>query len=98
MDFNKKGAEMNHPFKASLLVVAMGIPMLAWSFGPCLPIAKACMQQGKFKDKKVMMKECVIPVARGQKTLPNTSFTDSQLQQCKMAIIKKMKDKATGSM
>jgi hypothetical protein len=79
-------------------MVTLSMPILGWSFGPCLPIAKACMQQGGYTDKKAMIKGCVIPVVQGQKTLPNTNFTSSQLQQCKMEIIEKVKAKDSGSM
>ncbi len=81
-------------FKGSLLVITMSVSMGGWAFGPCMPIAKACMQQGGYTDKKTMIKKCILPVVQGSKTLPNSTFTPSQIQQCKLEIAQKMKAKA----
>ena len=81
-------------------VVVVGIvvmmPLCSWAFGPCFPIAKACMEQGGYSDKKTMVKECVLPVALGRKSLPNTAFSPSELEGCKQMIMEKLKDKAQG--
>jgi len=82
--------------KGSLLVLSMSVSLGGWAFGPCLPIAKACMKQG-YTNKKTMIKDCVLPVVQGERTLPNTSFTPIQIKQCKLEIKKKMQEKA-GSM
>lgn len=79
--------------KGSLLVLSMGISCGGWAFGPCMPIAKACMQQGGYTNKQTMIKECVLPVVQGQRTLPNTNFSPMQLQQCQLALKQKMQQK-----
>ena len=87
----------NSMIKASLLAVTLCASAGGWAFGPCLPIAKACMQQGHYSDKKALVKECVLPVVMGKKTLPNTSFSPKQIMQCKGEIKQKMQEKL-GSM
>lgn len=66
---------------------------LGWSGGACKAIAISCMQNGYFKggegSGKDLIKNCVIPVVAGTKTLPNTNFSPEQLQQCKMALAEK---------
>lgn len=73
-----------------IVMIPLFMPLWAWSHGPCMPIAMACMEQG-YTDKQSMIKQCVLPIIRGQKTLPNVQFSDNQIQQCKMVIIDKMK-------
>ena len=74
----------------------MGVALYSWA-GPCKSIAMACMQNGYYKGGekvgKGLIKDCVLPVASGTKTLPNINFPPDQLQQCKMKIAEKMKSK-----
>ena len=72
------------------MLAVLCVPVYGWAMGPCMPIAQACMQQGSYGDRKTIVEECVLPVAQGQKTLPNTNFTQEQLQQCLAAIQKEM--------
>lgn len=82
--------------KGSLLTLSMGISLSVCA-GPCMPIAQACMQQGNYTDKQTMVKECVLPVVQGKRTLPGTNFTPDQMQQCQMAIQQKMQQKMNGN-
>ncbi len=63
----------------------------------CMPIAQACMKQGYYKGGhdtgKGLIEDCVMPVVRKEKTLPNESFTDEALSQCDATIQKKMEQK-----
>lgn len=88
---------MNSLFsKISIFTLLISISIFSWA-GPCMPIAKACMQNGYHKggekDHKGLIKDCVMPVAMGSKTLPNTNFSQNQLQECKMTIAQKIKSK-----
>ena len=60
-----------------------------------MPIAKACMQNGYHKggekEHKGLVKDCVMPVVMGSKTLPNTNFSQNELQGCKEKIAQKVK-------
>ncbi|KTD55801.1 hypothetical protein Lsan_3353 [Legionella santicrucis] len=89
---------MNKLFaRMSIFTLLMSMSFWGWSAGACKAIAISCMQNGYFKggesSGKDLMKHCVIPVVAGTKTLPNTNFSPEQLQQCKMALAEKMKDK-----
>ncbi|KTD54450.1 hypothetical protein Lsai_3272 [Legionella sainthelensi] len=83
--------------KMGVFAVLMSVSFLGWSGGACKAIAISCMQNGYFKggegSGKDLIKNCVIPVVAGTKTLPNTNFSPEQLQQCKMSLAEKMKDK-----
>ncbi|MGC1182872.1 hypothetical protein [Legionella sp.] len=82
--------------KASMFTLLISISVYGWA-GPCMPIAKACMQNGYYKggekEHKGLIKDCVMPVTMGSKTLPNTNFDTNQLQQCKETIAQKIKNK-----
>ncbi len=79
--------------KVSAFSLLIGVSVSSWAMGPCYPIAKACMQTGSYQNKQTMIKECVMPVAMGSKTLPGVTISDSQRQQCKETIAQKMKSK-----
>jgi hypothetical protein len=87
---------MNKLFeKAGIFSLLMGVTLYGWA-GPCKPIAMSCMMNGYTKDGadgKNLIKDCVLPVVAGKLTLPNTNFTSDQLQQCKMTLAEKIKDK-----
>jgi hypothetical protein len=88
---------MNKSFlKLSIIGITMGFSLYGWADRPCKPMAQACMEQGYAKDKD-LIKNCVLPVVNGEKTIPNTSFTDSQKQACKEKIMQKMQS-GKGSM
>ncbi len=78
---------------SSSALLAMSISLPTWA-NPCMPIAQACMSQGYYKggDKegKGLIKDCVMPIVTGQKTLENNSFSADTMQQCKDMIEKKM--------
>ncbi len=80
--------------KLGLFIALTSVSISCWSQA-CMPIARVCMQMGYYKggDKvgKGLVKNCVMPVTMGSKTLPNTNFSPSQLQQCKAEIEQKMK-------
>lgn len=82
--------------KISIFTLLISMSIFSWA-GACMPIAKACMQNGYHKggekDHKGLIKDCVMPVAMGSKTLPNTNFSQNQLQECKMTIAQKIKSK-----
>ena len=78
-----------------VFVLSMGISVAGWAFGPCAPIAQACKSAGYYKggqkEGKGLVKDCVMPVVANTKRLPNTNFSQDQLQQCSAFISKKMK-------
>ncbi len=80
-----------------VFTLLMSASFWGWSAGGCKAIAISCMQNGYFKggesSGKDLIKHCVIPVVAGTKTLPNKTFSPGQLQECKMALAEKMKDK-----
>ena len=81
--------------KSGLLIVAMSVSVSGWTFGNgCMPIAQACMKAGYYKGGnttgKGLIEDCVMPIVAKTKTLPNTMFTDDQLQQCKAKLAEKM--------
>jgi len=84
-------------FRAGLLILTLGVSLSGWAAKPCMPIAMDCMKGGYYKggDKagKGLIKDCVMPVVNKTKALPNTSYTDEQLNACKDEIMQKMKDK-----
>lgn len=88
---------MNSLFsRISIFTLLITISVFSWA-GACMPIAKACMQNGYHKggetEHKGLIKDCVMPVAMGSKTLPNTNFSQNQLQECKATIAQKVKSK-----
>lgn len=82
--------------KISVFTLLMSVSIYGWA-GACMPIARACMQNGYHKggekEHKGLVKDCVMPVAMGSKMLPNASFSDSQRQECKASIAQKIKSK-----
>ncbi|WP_454782401.1 hypothetical protein [Legionella sp. WA2022007384] len=93
---------MNKLFaKISILGLLMSVSLYGWT-GPCKAIAMSCMQNGYYKGGenagKELVKDCVLPVAMGNKQLPNTNFSAEQLQQCKMKIAEKIKSKMQDKM
>lgn len=87
---------MRHLYvKSVLIVLATGFSLSASAFGnPCMPIAKACMAEHYYKgghDKGMgLVEDCVKPVTEGTKIFPNVTFTDDQLERCKMKVIEEM--------
>lgn len=77
-----------------IFILAMSVTLACWAANPCRPIAKACMAQGYYKGGnkvgKGLIENCVMPVATKEKTLPNATFSDAVLQQCKMLLMEKM--------
>ncbi|KTC90224.1 hypothetical protein OQJ18_04925 [Fluoribacter dumoffii] len=93
---------MNKLFaKIGVFSLLMSAALYSWA-GPCKAIALSCMQNGYYKGGekagKGLIKDCVLPVAMGNKKLPNTNFSPEQLQQCKMKVAEKMKDKVQQKM
>ncbi|MGL5742836.1 MAG: hypothetical protein ACRCXC_09985 [Legionella sp.] len=83
--------------KVGVFSLLMGVTLYGWAHGPCKAIAISCMQNGYYKggekEGKGMVKDCVMPVARGEKRLPNSTFSPTQLQECKANLVEKMKGK-----
>ena len=87
---------MNKPYPIlGVLVLSTGFTMQGWAANPCLPIAKACMQAGYYKGGnkvgKGLIMDCVLPIVKTTKTLPNVTFSDSVRQLCKEKLAEKMK-------
>lgn len=82
--------------KIAVSAVLFSVSIYGWA-GPCMPIARMCKQMGYYKGGEKMgkglVKDCVMPVAMGKKTLANANFTPDQLQQCKAKIMEKIKSK-----
>ena len=83
--------------KVGMFSVLISVSVYGWAGGPCKPIAEACMHNGYFKggskEHKGLVMDCVMPVTMGKMMLPNTHFTPMQLQQCKIDMTAKMKQK-----
>ena len=66
-----------------------------WSTPPCAPIAKACEQAGYYKGGntvgKGLITNCMIPILKNQKHLPNATFDNNTLQLCDMQLRELMK-------
>ena len=89
---------MNKLFsRVGVFALLMSVTLFGWAAGGCRPIAMACMKMGYYKggekEGKGLIKDCVMPVVAGTRTLPNTNFTPDQLQSCKMTIAEKMKSR-----
>ena len=82
--------------KVGMFTVLISVSVYGWA-GACMPIAKACMQNGYYKGgektHKGLVRDCVMPVAMGSKSLPNTNFSSTERQQCKATIEQKLKAK-----
>lgn len=82
--------------KVSMFTLLISVSVYGWA-GACMPIARACMQNGYHKggekEHKGLIKDCVMPIAMGSKTLPNTNFSENQRQECKATIAQKIKSK-----
>ncbi|CAM4444822.1 MAG: hypothetical protein LEGION0403_FIIPPAGN_01149 [Legionella sp.] len=80
--------------KAGMFTLLVSVSVYGWA-NACMPIAKACMQNGYHKggekEHKGLVKDCVMPVVMGSKTLPNTNFSQNELQDCKAKIAQKAK-------
>jgi hypothetical protein len=77
-------------------ILSITASLSSYAANPCMPIAEACKQQGYSRsgpEGKMLIKNCVMPVASGEKTLPNTNFDQTVLQQCKMLIMEKMQNR-----
>jgi hypothetical protein len=82
--------------KIGIFTILLSVSAFGWA-GPCKPIAKACKLNGFYKggerDHKGLFKDCMLPVTMGSMTLPNTNFSQNELQECKAKIAQKMKSK-----
>jgi hypothetical protein len=76
-------------------VIALCTSISTLAMADCMPIAEACMKAGYYKggdtQGKGLVKDCVEPIANNEKTLPDTTFTSDQLEECKETIAEKMK-------
>jgi hypothetical protein len=76
------------------VIAATVVSFSVWANNPCMPIAEACMEAGYYKGGnkvgKGLVENCVMPVAAGTKTLPNTNFSSTVLQQCHATIATRM--------
>ena len=81
--------------KLGFFIIAMCTTLYSWADNPCMPIAEACTHAGYYKGGntvgKGLIENCVMPVVAHKKTLPNTTFSDTTLQQCGVEITGKMK-------
>lgn len=82
--------------KIGMISLLASVSVYGWA-GACMPIAKACMKNGYYKggekEHRGLIKDCVMPVAMGSKTLPNANFSENQRQGCKATIAQKIKSK-----
>lgn len=81
--------------KTSIVLTVITVGMPCWANNPCQPIAQACMQAGYQRGAQVgkrLIKDCVIPITKKQKTLANTTFPDDTLQQCSALVAERMGD------
>ena len=82
-------------FKLGIFTLVMCTTLCGWATNPCMPIAEACKHEGFYKGGnmvgKGLIENCVMPVVAHKKTLPNTTFSDTTLQQCGVEITGKMK-------
>lgn len=80
-----------------VVILAMSASLYTWAANPCKPIAKACMKEGYYKGGnkvgKGLIENCVMPIVEQNKTLPNTTFSDTTLQQCKEKLMQQIKNK-----
>ena len=79
--------------KISLALIVITVELPCWANNPCQSIAQACMQAGYQRGAQVgkrLIKDCVIPITKKQKTLANTSFPDDTLQQCSAFVAERM--------
>ena len=76
----------------SVFTLLISVSAYSWA-GPCMPIARACMQNGYHKggerEHRGLVKDCVMPVVMGTKSLPNVTFSEAQRQECKAKIAAK---------
>lgn len=88
---------MKHIISKSTVIVALSCSVLmgseAFAFGnPCQNIAQACEEAGYSKGAAVgkrLIKDCVLPVARGNKTVSYAATADEK-QECEALVLKKM--------
>ncbi|ETO93418.1 hypothetical protein [Legionella oakridgensis] len=81
--------------KLCVLMAAMGISLPGWAEDtPCKSLAEACVQEGYYiggnKVGKGLVEDCVMPIINHKKTIPNVTFSEDQLQQCKAELDKKL--------
>ena len=75
-------------------VLSMGDSLCGWAANPCMPIAKACMQAGYYKEGntegKGLIENCVMPIVAHKNPLKNVTFGDDVLKQCGVTLKEKM--------
>lgn len=86
---------MNTRTMASIVaILSMSISTFLWAENPCMPIAKACMDNGYYKGGnkvgKGLVENCVMPMVTHQKTLGNVTFSDDVLNQCHALLQQKL--------
>lgn len=61
-----------------------------WAANPCEPIFQACQRAGYYiggqKVGKGMISDCIQPVVNLKKYLPDTSFNEVTLAQCRVQV------------
>lgn len=88
---------MKHIISKSTVIAALSCTILigseAFGFGnPCENIAKSCQEEGYSKSAAVgkrLVKDCVLPVVRGNKTVSYAATADEK-RECEAMVLKKM--------
>lgn len=80
-------------FTAILALVTLTLSATV-SANPCMSIAEACMKEGYYKGGdtvgKGLVKDCVQPIVSKTKILPNTAFSDIDLEHCAAMLKQRM--------
>ena len=86
--------------KIYLILIAFVLATISCSIfaaNPCKPIAEACMKDGYYRggeaQGKGLVKDCVMPVASGEKSLSGMNFDAATLQACKTTVMEKMQSR-----
>lgn len=84
--------------KTSALILCLGVSFSSFAENPCKPIAMDCMKEGYYKggDKtgKGLIKDCVMPITQGQKSIANATYSPADVTACSAELAKKMENKA----
>ncbi len=75
-------------------ILTLGIIGSGWADQACLPIARECMKlgyvKGGYKEHKGLVMDCIIPILKNKKTIPNVTFSTTVRQQCQLEIAQKL--------
>jgi len=79
------------------MLLAMSVIQCSWADNPCSPIAVACEKAGYYKGgqnvNKGLVVDCIMPIVTHTKTLPDVTFSENVLSECKVLLIEKMQER-----